>query len=215
MTRTHRTAATVVAVAATLLLTACNPAQAGSAATVGDVRITESEVNQSASEALAAASADAQTASTGLDSATFLRQTTNRYITSELLAIAAAEEGITVSQAEIDTVIAQASNGVPVEQFEAQLAAQFAVPPSGLNDFVHDFVLHSKLGAKLDPSGDSTAQRAAADARLVQVADRVGVTVSPRYGQWNPEKATIDSDLNDLSATPTPSSSPSGPAPAE
>ena len=215
MTRTHRTAAVLVAVAATLLLTACNPAQAGAAATVGDVRITESQVNQSASEALTAAEADAQAAAAGLDSANFLRQTTDRLITSQLLAIAAAEEGITVSQAEIDAVIAQASNGASAEQFEAQLAAQFAVPPSEVNAFVHDFVLRTKLGVKLDPSGDTTSQRAAADARLVQVADQVGVTVNPRYGAWNPEKATIDGDLNDLSSTPTPSPSPSESASAQ
>lgn len=209
MTSTHRAAAVVVAVAATLLLTACNPAQAGSAATVGDVRITESQVNASATEALTAAAADAQAAANGLDSATFLRQTTNRLIASQLLAIAAEEQGLTVTQAEIDTVIAQASNGVSAEQFEAQLAAQFAVPPSEVNDFVHDFVLHTKLGVKLDPSGDTTSQPAAANAYLVQVADQVGVTVSPRYGQWNADKATIDSDTNDLSVTPSPSTSPS------
>lgn len=209
MTRTHRAAAVVVAVAATLLLTACNPAQAGAAALVGDVRITETQVNQAAADALAAATKDPNAAPGGLDSSTFLRQNTNRLITSELLAIAAQREGITVTQPEIDGVIAQAAGGTAAESFQAQIAAQFAVPPAELESFVHDFVVRQKLGAKLAPSGDSTAQRAAADAYLVQLADEVGVTVSPRYGHWNSETALIDDDLNDLSVPSSPSLEPS------
>jgi hypothetical protein len=209
MTRTYRAAAVTVTLAAALLLSGCNPAQAGSAAIVGDVRISETRVNQAAADALEAASADPAAAPNGFDASTFLRQTTNRLITSELLAVAAAEEGITVSQAEIDAVLAQAAAGATAGQLQAQLAAQFAVPPSEVDAFVRDFILRQKLGAKLDPGGDSTAQRAAADARLVQVADEVGVTVSPRYGHWNAESAVIDGDLNDLSVTPSPAPEPS------
>lgn len=209
MTRTHRAAAVVVAVAATLLLTACNPAQAGAAALVGDVRITETRVNQAAGDALAAAMTDPNAAPGGLDSSTFLRQNTNRLITSQLLAIAALREGITVTQPEIDAVIAQAAGGATTETFEAQVAAQFAVPPDELESFVHDFVVRQKLGVKLAPTGDSTAQRAAADAYLVQLADEVGVTVSPRYGHWNSETALIDGDLNDLSVPKSASPEPS------
>lgn len=208
MTRTYRAAAVALALAATLVLTGCNPAQAGAAATVGDVRISETRVNQSAADALAAATAD-PSAAPGLDSSTFLRQTTNRLIASELLAIAAAEEGITVTQAEIDEVLVQAAGGSTVGQLETQLAAQFAVPPAEVDAFVRDFIVRQKLGAKLVPGDDTTAQRAAVDARLAEIADEVGVTVSPRYGHWNSETASIDGDLNDLSVTQSPEPEPS------
>ena len=209
MTRTPRLAvALAAAAAATVLLTACNPAQAGSAALVGDIRITESRVNEATSDALAAAATLPDGQADALDPAAVLRQNVNRLIASELLATIAVEEGIVVTQGEIDALLAQASSGTDPDEFAAQIALQAGVPPEDLESFARDFLIQQKLGLKLAPTGDANAQQDASRARLVQEADERGVTVSPRYGAWDPTLAAVTGDLNDLSVTPSASDAP-------
>ena len=209
MTRTPRLAVVLAAAAAaTVLLTACNPAQAGAAALVGDIRITESRVNEATSDALAAAATLPDGQADSLEPAAVLRQNVNRLIASELLATIAVEEGIVVTQGEIDALLAQASAGTEPDEFAAQIALQAGVPPEDLESFARDFLIQQKLGQKLAPTGDANAQQAASRARLVQEADERGVTVSPRYGAWDPTQAVVSGDLNDLSVTPSPTAAP-------
>ncbi len=180
-------------------LAGCNPAEAGAAAVVGDVRITETRVNEGASEAADAAATLPDTPENALDNSQFMRENANRLISSVLLTRTAAEEGIVVTQAEVDELLNQASGGQPRPVLEATVAAQLAVPPSELNEFAYDFLVNRKLGEKLVPGTDVAAQNAAARARVVQTAAEVGVTVSPRYGAWDPTLGAITGSADDLS----------------
>lgn len=216
MTRAARrgpavTSATLGLVAlSTLVLTACTPAQAGAAAIVGQTRITENHVNQAAAEAEQAAATLPDTPENALNTSTFLRENTNRLINSVVLERTCAEEGIVVTQAEVDALLLQAAGGQPPEILAATVAAQLAVPPTELNAFAKDFLLSQKLGQKLVPGTDTAAQTAAARARVAQTAAQLGVTVNPRYGTWDPTQAAIADDLDDLSrpaGAPAPSSS--------
>lgn len=213
MTRTYRGVATVfvtpvLAIMAALLLSACDPMQAGSAALVGDVRITETQVNEAAAAAAAAAATIPPGQSQGIDPTTLLRQNLNRLISAELLARVAIEEGITVTPAEVDALLVQAAAGATRADFEAQIASQTGVPPTDLESFARDFLVQQKLGQKLAPGADQAAQAAAVQARLAQEAAEVGVTVSPRYGAWDATNGGINADLNDLSVPATPAASP-------
>jgi SurA-like N-terminal domain len=200
---TRRVASPLLAVVAAGLLAGalagCNPAEAGAAAVVGDVRITETRVNEGAAEAAEAAATLPDTPENALDSSQFMRENANRLISSVLLTQTAAEEGIVVTQAEVDELLDQASGGQPRPVLEATVAAQLAVPPSELNEFAYDFLTNRKLGQKLVPGTDVSAQNAAARARVIQTADEVGVTVSPRYGAWDPSEGAIIGSADDLS----------------
>jgi len=44
------------------------------------------------------------------------------------------------------------------------------------------------LIAILDPQGDQTTQAAALDKFMAAESNKVGVKLSPRYGEWNPNK---------------------------
>lgn len=217
MTRTRRlTAAGLLAVAAvlTLSLTACDPNQTGAAAIVDQVRITEAEVNQAASEAIAAADRVPPGQGQPIDRTQVLKQNTERLINSQLIAIAAAQEGVTVSQSEVDKLLQQASYGTDQLHFEGNIAVQAGVPPQAISSFARDFLLRQKLGQQLDPKGGPEAQMKAANAKISQVAEQVGVTVSPRYGTWDAATLAIGGPVNDLSVTPSPSPTDSSP-PAE
>ena len=207
MTRARRASAAATVAVAAVLLSACGSTQAGAAAVVGDVRITETRVNQAAADAAAAASPFPPTRPRGSTPGTFPQANANRLVTSELLAIAAAQEGIVVTQSEVDTLLDQAAGDTSRAEFEAQIAAQTGVPPADLESFARDFIIQQKLGEILAPGADATAKTAAVNARLAQIAEQEGVTVSPRYGAWNAEAARIEGDVNDLSspqATPEP-----------
>lgn len=210
MTRTRRlgaAAALAAAAAAAVLLTGCDPQQAGAAAIVGDVRISESEVNAAASDAMAAANKVPPGQGQPIDETVLLKQNTTRLIEAQLIAIAAAQEGVTVTQSEVDKLLQQASSGSDQLHFEGNLAVQAGVPPSGIDSFARDYLLRTKLGEKLVPGTDTNAQAKAVNAKLAQVAEQVGVTVSPRYGTWDPAQETIVGPPNDLSVTPSPSPS--------
>src|SRR5262249_52113110 len=158
-------------------LGACQPAEAGAAAIVGDTRISESSVSAAANEAGAAGEAQPTGTVQPLDQTVLLRQNVTPMITSELVEIPPAEEGGTVTQTEVDNIIAQAKSGSPSDAaFEAGLAAQAGVPPSAVEDFARDYLLRQNLGEKLAPTGDLTAQNQAAADKLAQVATEVGVT---------------------------------------
>ncbi len=85
-----------------LLISGCAAQEAGSAATLGDSRITEQQLNTQVEQVLAAQRKP-------LDSAdqTLTTQTLGRMITLELVNKLAEREGVTVTQGEIDQQLAQ------------------------------------------------------------------------------------------------------------
>ena len=67
------------------------------------------------------------------------------------------------------------------------------------------------LGNKLAPGGDATAIDAAVTGYKAKLAKELGVSVSPRYGAWDPKTLQISGNLDDLSvpAAGEPSATPS------
>jgi hypothetical protein len=172
---TRRVVAAVLCVAATVGLAACNTAEIGAAAVVGDHRITVADLQEQVSD-LADSLPDSAGA-TG-DQSTAQHAILQRMIQSELLALVAAEEGVEVSEADIDAfvdeqVLAQAPDGDI-----GPLLAQNNLTEDSLRDAVRDQLMAAEL-----------TERLGGQEQLVEVltakADEIGVTVSPRYGTWN------------------------------
>lgn len=199
----RRRAAVAVLVGAVLAptgLAACTP-RPGSAAYVGDDRLTVNQVESDTRAVLAAAASSGQT---GLDPAEVNRRQVDRFVTDRLITVAAQRRGITVSDAEVDALIRQAAGTTDTATFADQLAASQLVPPGDLDAFARSVALNQKLVAAIAPGASATAQNTAIVSALGELSSQLGTGVSPRYGAWDPTQLTVALPPDDLSK-PAPS----------
>jgi hypothetical protein len=173
-------------VATGVALTACTPAQAGSAAIVGDERISAARLDTEVREvkaALAEAKVPEAQLQTPLTHAVLIR-----LVTVSQFAQVGEREGITVTDGEIDAFIARQGGA---EQVEQALLAQRTVPPSGARDYLRVVVMAEKLAGKLAGGTDEAAQQRA-QAELAKALQNVPVTYSPRYGTFDPQQGFVE-----------------------
>ncbi len=131
-----------------LLLSACGstPVRAGAAATVGENRITTDELSDLVTRALTDPQAQQQL---GADRVAFQRQSLSRLINHDLLRFAAAREGVTISEGDIDARLADFEQQSGGPQMLIQQAAQNGISEQDLRPFVSDLVLSDAVGDKL------------------------------------------------------------------
>ena len=149
VTRTPRRLAIAVAAGlAALTLSACGdtPVRSGAAATVGDVRITQDELEGFVTRGLRDPQAQAQL---GEDKAAFQRQTLSRMINHEVLGEAAKREGVTITDGAIDAKLAEFEQQAGGPAQLVQQAAQNGIAKEDLRRFLGDIVLNDALGDKL------------------------------------------------------------------
>ncbi len=190
-------AAAALAASAALVLTGCSNQDAGSAATFTDGRITEAELNAQIDEVLAAKGQSGTTEDPGL-----VQQTLGRMITTRLIDELAEDSGITVTQGQIDSMIAN---------YEAQLGGSESlriaflsenVAPSQINAFLRLQIQAQALGIELAPRGSAEEQGAAVYQAVSDYSQQVDTTVSPRFGTWDPQSLSLGPVPNDLSVPP-------------
>jgi peptidyl-prolyl cis-trans isomerase SurA len=206
-------AVTAIALALPAVLTACNPGQAGAAALVGDSRLAESTVQSDTKDTITAMGPEA---AANVDNATIMQNTVSRWVRHELLDQVAAEQGIFVTDGEVDALIASSLSQGTRKDLEQAAAQQASVPPAELDQYAHDVLLERKLGEALAPGGSTDQQQAAILASYQKVAKDENVSVSPRYGTFDEVALRMTPARNDLSiplasqvATGQPSTSPS------
>jgi hypothetical protein len=200
-TRLRRTA--VVVALAALALTGCSASQAGAASIVGDQSVTDTQVADVANEV------QAQVAT--VQGATFDEKTaTIASLTSQtrhlILQAAAAKEGITVTQGQVDAFI----TNIVDTQFSGKrqglldnLASQASIPESRIDEAAEDQMIYDALIAKVAPTAttDTEKSKALADYMGAFVTE-IGVEVAPRFGTWN--VFSLGPVPDDLSFVPTP-----------
>ena len=133
---------------AVLLLSGCGDGQlrAGAAALVGDERVTTANLQRVVDEALVDPQARQEL---GQDRAAFQRQTLDTLVKRRVLAVAAAQRGVSVTDGDVDAELAKIVEGVGSrEQLVAQ-AAQGGIPEQGIDAVVRDLVLTRALGDRL------------------------------------------------------------------
>lgn len=196
----------VLGVLSGLLVSGCaTPVKAGSAAIVGDQRVTTASVEETSSSVQVQAEAEDLGE---LDGATLNRITVERAIRSLLTAELAEREGVTVSQGEVDDYLAAIDDEGQTEQLTLD-ALNNGVPSNELPDEVHDFLLRQKLGEELVSGSGPEAQQerlAAVNDALIALAEEINVSVSPRYGTWDAETSSVLPSEDDLSRLPSGSS---------
>lgn len=177
-----------------VLVSACASASPGAAAVVGGDRISESELTQSVEQVLRAQGRPVDSASEAL-----VVTTLDRMITTSLVEQFAAQQGVEVTQGELDATLAnyvEASGGQ--EAFE-ELLIQQDLAPEAIEDLFRVNLLAQKLGMELDPMGSPEAQSSAVLIAISEFSQEVGTSVSPRYGSWDAATLTLGAIDNDLS----------------
>ncbi|MFC6236752.1 hypothetical protein [Longivirga aurantiaca] len=206
-TATRRRTLTRAAGAAVLavLLTACGNSLAGKALVVGGTSVDDAEIAELTEEVrdvYAAYPKDFAAVGASFDEGTVVSTNVNRLTRHLLLLEAAAREGITVTQGQIDTSIRTAlENQFNGSQtlLDVTLAAQQQAPPSATSEVVYDFLVLQALAEKLKPADPATAP---VNEYLVDLAAELGAEVSPRFGVWDAESISLTPVPDDLSVLP-------------
>ena len=176
-----------------LLLTACGDASPGTAATVGSERLTVEQVQERTAAFL---DAYPEAKSSGVTAAQVSSVTVENFIRGAIVSATAADLGIEVTGAELDTFIEERGGFEEI----TRLTSGAGVPPFPelVRAEVRSAVLQSAIGAEAAGQGASgddeiVALREALDA----TAAELGIEVNPRYGTWN--GSTIDDADGSLS----------------
>ena len=181
----------VLAVAA---LSGCGSAAPGAAAVVGDDRISESELTENVKQVLRAQGRPVDSASEAL-----VVTTLDRMITTSLVEQLAEQQGVEVTQGELDATLANYAEATGGQEAFEELLIQQDLAPESIEDLFRVNILAQKLGMELDPMGSPEAQSSAVLTAVAEFSEEVGTSVSPRYGTWDGATLTLGAIANDLS----------------
>ena len=143
---------------AVLLLSGCGSGSSrpGAAALVGDERIASDRLQEVVERGLSDPQAEEQL---GADRPAFQRATLTRLINRQVLEAAAAREGVTVDDGDVDAQLADfAEQAGGRDALEAQ-AAQNGIAAEDLPSFLRDVVLEQALGDALTEDEDVPAEQ--------------------------------------------------------
>lgn len=198
MTSVRRLAlAAATAAVAVLALSACGSAPAGAAATIGDTRISDSDLTAQVQEILEAKGQPADSADASL-----VQQTLGRMITVELLDTLAAREGVEVTQGQIDEEYANYSAQVGGDQALEEVFLQENVAPSQLESIIRLQIQAQLVGLALAPEGSAEEQGTAVFEAASLLSEELDTTIAPRFGTWDPATLSLGPTPEDLAAPP-------------
>lgn len=175
---------TVIAVVSALALTGC--AKADTAASIGDITITQAQAQSKINELLAER-AKIETAGTQFENGNALNRSQLRFtIITTVFDEIAKELKITVSATELENsrqgIYGQI--GGEAELSKSLVAAQIA--PSNFDRYLRATIISEKLSGALAMGGVGEAEIQARISELLQKkAEQLNVTVNPRYGVWD------------------------------
>lgn len=199
--RSAYTVATAAALAiAAPLLTGCGSGEphAGAAAVVDGERIAVSQVQDRAETVRAAQRAEENSKELIEATGPLSLFSLNDMIRQRIVERAAKDEGVRVSRAEVQTFKKQLEQqrGGP-EQFEEIMLKDATIAPSQLDDTLRTDLLLTKLMQKMGVNPQSPQAQQAVFAKMAETAEKMGIEVSPRFGEWNNERWTLDSSGED------------------
>jgi hypothetical protein len=181
-----------------LSLSACSPAQAGAAATMGNNRITTSYLNKNVNDLRATLNGANPQGTTAAKTVSYVLQT---LITNELIHVAGIDNGITVTP----TTVAASRAALEAQHGGKagldKLAASQGLPPMQVDTILRSNAIISELGKKLAPTGAAAAQGTAVKDYLSKLSITLKTTVSPRYGTWDAANLQVAPATTGVSST--------------
>ncbi|WP_162451227.1 SurA N-terminal domain-containing protein [Phytoactinopolyspora mesophila] len=178
----QRILAVSAAAAAVAMLTACDPDQIGTAATVGDDRLSVSELQDQVTEIVEFRNDAIETlelpmppVDPGRDVSGLQRDVLNSWVIHRLGERAARDLGIHISEAEIDDFLEQYATQLPDGDLTPLLVEE-GWTEDMLRDEVRLGLINQQVAATEGPEALSVA--------LGEAAQEAGVDINPRYGTW-------------------------------
>lgn len=175
---------TVIAVVCALALTGCG--KVDTAASIGDITITQAQAQSKINELLAER-AKIDTAETQFETGNTLNRSQLRFtIITTVFDEIAKELKLSVSATELENSRAgiYSQIGGEAELSKSLVAAQIA--PSNFDRYLRATIISDKLSGALAMAGIAEAEIQAKISELLQKkAEQLNVTVNPRYGVWD------------------------------
>lgn len=194
----RRIAALAGTAVAGLLLAGCSSATPGAAAVVGDDRISERELTEQVEQVLRAQGRPVDSASEAL-----VATTLDRMITTSLVEQFAEDQGVEVTQGELDATLANYAEASGGQEALEQTLLQQDLAPDDIPEIIRVNILAQKIGFSLDPNGTPESQSAAIFNAVTEFSQEQGTEVSPRYGVWDPVGLAVGPAPDDLSTPAT------------
>lgn len=180
------------------VLAGCGEPLAGSAAVVGDARLTDQQLSQTVSTL---------TERLGIPESDQVSQAVlSRWMVAQMVDELAAQKGIAVTKGEVDQTIADESERAGGQEAFESGALQAGVLPEDIPGAVRTSLLIDKLTQTTITGDDPTGQTGLITA-VQQLSEELDPQVSPRFGTWDAEQLTVGALPDDLSTpvveTPT------------
>jgi hypothetical protein len=176
------------------VLIACGQQNPGTAAFVGDTRITSDELSVYMDDLRAVVpieNNDQGTAQT--------RGVLARLIIGQIISEAVTESNAIVDQ----SLVAKDYEALEKQSGGAEALAVFAgsrnVPPMLIKEVLSQNRAIEAIGKILEPNASEAVQRARGDGFLLQLANTKKIEINPRYGSWVSESGSIAPPANELS----------------
>jgi hypothetical protein len=184
----------LVAIAALITTSACT-SRAGAAAVVGDDRIEISTLHDMVVRGTNTTSLQTFQNVDGLQ-----RRELTLLVRRDLIASLAKQMNVSVSPQQVGKVAQNFANQAGGQKAFEQQAAQSGVGARDLPAILRDEALGEAITAKL--SSDPTNGDALYAQALQREAKRIGVHISPRFGQWDQSTVAVVPTTDNLSTPP-------------
>ena len=194
----------ISAALAVVLLTGCSSMSSG--VKVGDEEFSATLIQETVDEILAARKTVDTSQMNLVNGPELLRNQAQFFVLRVLMDQIAKDTGIEVSLADIaerrSDVISRLAS--PAELPAALVSAN--LPASNLDPYLKVLIISERLQDNYVKSGGSESELPLyIDKLVVDTANKLGVTVNPKYGKWNPKNASIEaSDATDGAVVPLP-----------
>ncbi len=177
-------------VLAGVVLSGCGQTLAGSAAVVGEARLTDAELSQTVTTLAE---------ELGIESSAQVSQAVlSRWMVSQLVEQLALDNDVTISKGEVDAAIAQERESAGGQEAFEQGALQAGVLPAGIPDAVRTSLLIEKM-AQFTATDEDPSGQTGLIAQVQRVSDELDPQVSPRFGTWDEEQLAVGALPDDLS----------------
>jgi hypothetical protein len=205
------------ALAAVTALTACGPVKMGAAATIGDERITTArldstvaqwrkEFDKNSQAALVQQSAQQQGQKVPFDQDSPHRSALFQLVSFRVWDEVAKEQGATVTQGQVDRLLA----GLGGQAGAAPSILASDIPVSYTTEVARTYLVQQELlqrnglvpngQAQLDPNARTRAIQQVT-AAYTAAAEHLKITISPRFGAFDPQQVTFNPVAYRLSRT--------------
>ncbi len=171
-------------------LVGCGQTLAGSAAVVGEQRLTDAQLADTTSELTEALGIPA--------SAQVSQAILSRWMVAELVDELASRKGVDVNKGAVDAAIADEQERAGGREALEQGALQSGVLPDQIPAVVRTSLLIEEI-SKTTITGDDPTGQSGLLVQVQQLSDELQPQVSPRFGTWDAQQLTVGALPDDLS----------------